>query len=70
MPKNLFDFFFVLSLMAPIVALLVGAFALAIPTRRPRWLTFERAWQGGARGSGRTDMRNGRGHAFRRPAAR
>lgn len=31
MLKNIFDILFVLSLIAPIVALIAGAFALAIP---------------------------------------
>ena len=49
MPKNLFDFFFVLSLMAPVVALVVGAFALAIPTTRLNWRPSGRAWHGSGR---------------------
>ena len=39
MLKNILDILFVVSLVAPIVALIAGAFALVLPTtalRRPR----------------------------------
>jgi len=39
MAKNIFDILFVLSLFAPIVALIAGALVLAIPTTRLRWPT-------------------------------
>jgi hypothetical protein len=39
MLKNMFDILFVLSLIAPIGALIAGALALAIPTTRLVWRT-------------------------------
>ena len=39
MLKDIFDVLFVLSLIAPIVALIAGALALAIPTTRHIWRT-------------------------------
>jgi hypothetical protein len=56
MSKNIFDILFVLSLTAPATAVLVGAFALAIPLTRLRWGASEHGERGG--------------HAFRGQGAR
>lgn len=46
MVENIFDIFFVLSVIAPIVALIVWAFALAVPTTELRRRTDDEAGAG------------------------
>jgi hypothetical protein len=70
MARNIFDVLFVISLIAPVAVLIVGAFALAIPTARLKRRTLERAEQGRATEPRAAGMRAGGGHAFRGQAVR